>query len=199
MVALRPFFGRPRSSPKDRPADPGWGLWLGPAILAALGLLCGLAPGRGRATLVAPMALAVAGAAMPSVHLALWHGIGAPLAAQPRHLRARRRCSTWRSTASATALPRAEPALPRTEGWYDARARRARRLAAGVTGAVQNGRMTSYLRTTFLALGLLIWGALLVGRRALAALRARRRADRLGDRRRSSSPRSSWCCARARG
>ena len=55
MVALRPFFLAPPRSPKDHPADPDWGLWLGPVILAALGLVCGLAPASIGDALVAPM------------------------------------------------------------------------------------------------------------------------------------------------
>ena len=63
LVALRPFFFGPRRSPYDRPADPGWGLWLGPSILAALGLSFGLAPAAADHYLVAPMVLAVSGGA----------------------------------------------------------------------------------------------------------------------------------------
>ena len=44
------------------------------------------------------------------------------------------------------------PRLPRTEGWYDAALGGLRSAADESTGAVQNGRMTSYLRATFLAL-----------------------------------------------
>jgi multicomponent Na+:H+ antiporter subunit A len=60
-------------------------------------------------------------------------------------------------------LAAAEPRLPRTEGWYDRALAGLADAAASVTGSVQNGRMTSYLRGTFLILGLLIWGALGVG------------------------------------
>ena len=74
MVALRPFFFAPRRSPKDRPADPAWGLATGPVILAAFGLLFGLAPVLIE-PIVAPMVLAVSGAPMQG-HLALWHGCG---------------------------------------------------------------------------------------------------------------------------
>jgi multicomponent Na+:H+ antiporter subunit A len=39
VVALRPFLGARQIAPKAAPADPGWGLWLGPVILAGLGVL----------------------------------------------------------------------------------------------------------------------------------------------------------------
>ena len=51
-------------------------------------------------------------------------------------------------------LAAVEPRLPRTEGWYDAAlAGLADAGRRGRPGAVQNGRMTSYLRNTFLVLG----------------------------------------------
>jgi multicomponent Na+:H+ antiporter subunit A len=159
MIALRPFFGAPRRSPRDRPADPGWGLWLGPAILGALGLVCGLVPSAGSA-LVEPMAAAVAG--VSGVHLALWHGLG-PALALSLATYALGAVLYLRLDSIRDALARAEPALPRTEAWYDAALAGLMRLASAVTGTVQNGRMTSYLRNTFLAFGLLTWGALAVG------------------------------------
>ena len=160
MVAVRPFFGRPRRSPRDMPADPAWGLWLGPAILAALGLICGIAPALIE-PLVAPMALAVSGAPIHG-HLALWHGAGAPFLLSLLTFALGgllyRLLDPIRD-----GLARAEPRLPRTEGWYDLALAGLIDLARRVTGAVQNGRMTSYLRNTFLVLGLLISGALWVG------------------------------------
>ncbi len=162
LVAIRPFFLQPRRSPYDRPADPAWGLWLGPSVLAVLGLSFGLAPFAAERYLVAPMVLAVAGAPMPE-HLVLWHGVnralvlslvtfalGFALYAGVDRIR--------------DALARAEPILPRTEGWYDAALAGGLALARAVTARVQNGRMTSYLRLTFLGFGVLIWGAILTGR-----------------------------------
>ncbi|MER2508965.1 MAG: hydrogen gas-evolving membrane-bound hydrogenase subunit E [Amaricoccus sp.] len=160
VVTLRPFLGR-RTSPRAQPADPGWGLWLGPSALAALGLAFGLFPGVIGHALVAPMTRAVTGGPMP-VELELWHGINAAfllslatfalgglLYANLDRLR--------------DALAAAEPRLPRTEGWYDAALAGCLAFATSLTGAVQNGRMTSYLRTTFLLFAALIWGALVIG------------------------------------
>jgi multicomponent Na+:H+ antiporter subunit A len=169
MVALRPFFLAPRKSPKDAPADPGWGLALGPVILAALGLLGGLLPWIAEHDLVGPMVLAVAQEPLEG-HLALWHGLGPALLL---------------SVATYTVgvllylaldrirdgLAAAEPRLPRTEGWYDAALRGLMQASGETTAAVQNGRMTHYLRATFLAFGLLTWGALAVGRGGLPPLR----------------------------
>ena len=123
-------------------------------ILAALGLVCGLAPGAIEHALVAPMVLAVSGRADARAPRALARG-GRAAAPQPRHLRARRRSSTSALDRIRDGARRAPSrALPRTEGWYDAALAGARaRWRARLTGAVQNGRMTSYLRSTFLVLG----------------------------------------------
>jgi multicomponent Na+:H+ antiporter subunit A len=48
-------------------------LWLGPALLAVLGLVLGLFPRVVSRSLVAPAAASVLGRAEP-VDLALWHG-----------------------------------------------------------------------------------------------------------------------------
>ena len=130
-------------------------------ILAALGLIFGLSPGAIEHALVAPMVLAVSGGPMP-IELALWHGVnkalilslvtfalGGLLYANLDRLR--------------DALIALEPELPRTESWYDAGLSGLSALARRLTGAVQNGRMTSYLRNTFLIFAALVWGALLVG------------------------------------
>ncbi len=161
MVAIRPFFFRPRACPKDKPADPGWALWLGPTILAALGLLCGLFPSAVEHVLVAPMVQAVAGEGLPG-HLALWHGPGLPLYLS---------LATFALgfvlylllDAIHTGLAAAEPKLPRTESWYDGFMRGLGKVARRTSVLVQNGNMTSYLRRTFLALAAVIWIALLAG------------------------------------
>ncbi len=160
VVALRPFLGTPRN-PRERPGDPAIGLWLGPVVLAALGLVFGFLPGAIGGALVGPMTRAVTGGPMPEP-LALWHGLtpalwlslltfalGGLLYARLDRLR--------------DLLAVAEPRLPRTEGWYDAALSGTLRAAAALTGVVLSGRMTRYLRVTFLLLAALIWGALLTG------------------------------------
>ncbi len=167
MVALRPFFFGPRRSPKDAPADPDWGLWLGPVILAGLGLLFGLFPALIGKALIAEMSQSVSGAPM-EVHLAFWHGVGIPLVLSLVTF-AIGFLLYFLLDRIRDGLAAAEPSLPRTEAWYDAALAGLARLAAALTGTVQNGRMTSYLRNTFLIMGLLIWGALWLGRGAWPA------------------------------
>jgi multicomponent Na+:H+ antiporter subunit A len=161
LVAVRPFLGAAPRAPKDAPADPGWALWLGPSVLAVLGLAFGLVPGVAERLLVRPMTLAVAGAP-PPVALALWHGVNAALilslvtfalgfALYAAIDRIR------------DALAAGEPSTPGTEAGYDALRTGLDWLAAAVTGRVQDGRMTHYLRRTFIVFAALLWGALLLG------------------------------------
>ena len=181
MVALRPFFFAPQLSPKDRPADPAWGLWLGPVILAALGLLCGLLPALVGDALVAPMASAVSGAPREA-HLALWHGLGTPLALSLVTF-ALGFLLYLLLDRIRDGLAAAEPPLPRTEGWYDAALAGLAAFALGLTTRVQSGLMTSYLRHTFLVFAALIWGAIFFGTATWPRLRHQARAHRLGDHR----------------
>ncbi|MDX1612970.1 MAG: putative monovalent cation/H+ antiporter subunit A [Candidatus Promineifilaceae bacterium] len=60
VVAVRPFFGATRATPKDAHEAPP-AMWLGPAVLGGLGLLFGVAPNLVEGTLVAPAATALLG------------------------------------------------------------------------------------------------------------------------------------------
>lgn len=77
LVALRPFFGELKETPKgahEAPAE----MWAGSVVLAALGLVAGLAPALVAGSLVAPAVASVTGRREP-VELALWHGFNAAL------------------------------------------------------------------------------------------------------------------------
>ena len=71
-AGLKPFFGELKATPKH-PHEAPLSLWLGPAVLAVLGLLLGLFPGLCGSTLVSPAAASCLGSPA-EVHLALWHG-----------------------------------------------------------------------------------------------------------------------------
>jgi multicomponent Na+:H+ antiporter subunit A len=77
QVGLAPFWGAPRETPKH-PHEAPLSMWLGPVVLAALGLLFGLAPGLVGGPLVGPAVSAVLGQAR-SVKLSLWHGFNLAL------------------------------------------------------------------------------------------------------------------------
>jgi multicomponent Na+:H+ antiporter subunit A len=73
LVFLRPFMGVPVDTPKQ-PHHEVPGLWLGPLLLGAGGLVAGLTISQVGQTFIAPAASVVASQPVP-VKLALWHGI----------------------------------------------------------------------------------------------------------------------------
>ncbi len=160
MVALCPFFFAPRRSPRPQPADPGWGLAAGPVVLAVLGLAFGLLPMLIE-PLVAAMVVAVSGRPMEG-HLVLWHGFGTALALSLVTF-ALGILLYLMLDRIRDGLAAIEPRLPRTEAWYDAALGALVATANGLTGWLQNGHMTSYLRNTFIAYAVLVWGAILLG------------------------------------
>ncbi len=78
IVGIRPFWGRPRLTPKQ-PHEASPSLLLGPALLAVAGLVIGTAPLPLGPAVVAPAVGAVLGREQ-SVSLTLWHGWNAALA-----------------------------------------------------------------------------------------------------------------------
>ncbi len=75
LIAIGCFFARRRAhaAPLPRePHDPPWPMWLGPLLLALLGLFCGLLP-QAVQPLLAQAAAAVG--SRPGADLALWHGL----------------------------------------------------------------------------------------------------------------------------
>ncbi len=167
IVALRPFTGE-RRSPKP-PADPAAALWIGPALLAVLGLLFGCVPSLAEWIFVAPMVRSVTGEAMHH-HLALWHGLNPALGLS--FLTWALGIAVYRGLGGVTAgLARVEPHLPRAESGYIIALSAVTATAAAVTRRLQGGEMTAYLRRTFLAFGLLVAGALALGQGSWPSLK----------------------------
>jgi multicomponent Na+:H+ antiporter subunit A len=78
IVAIRPFYGALRQTPAH-PHEAPVSLWLGPAVLAVLGVVMGLMPGPLEHRLVSPSVRAVLGEPA-GLHLALWHGFNVAFA-----------------------------------------------------------------------------------------------------------------------
>ncbi len=77
IVGLRPFLGEHKPTPIKAHEAP-FQMWIGPALLAAMGLTFGLAPGLINDTVVQPTVTAILGRP-EEIKLALWHGINIPL------------------------------------------------------------------------------------------------------------------------
>jgi multicomponent K+:H+ antiporter subunit A len=71
------FFGPARDDYPHHPHDPGFGLWIAPAILATLVIIIGVAPMASVGWLVDSATSAVTGAPY-SVKITHWHGLAAP-------------------------------------------------------------------------------------------------------------------------
>jgi multicomponent Na+:H+ antiporter subunit A len=161
VAVAGPFYGRP-AAVEAHEGPPG--LWLGPVVLAALGLLCGLAPGLVAGRLVSPAASAVVGSRQ-EVELALWHGLNPALALSA--------ASVVLGAAVYAAWGRARPALSAAAGalpgparWYDAGLVGLVALARAVTGALQNGYLRRYVMTV-IGVAIALVGGTLVARDAL--------------------------------
>jgi multicomponent Na+:H+ antiporter subunit A len=78
ISGVRPFWGAVRQTPKQ-PHEAPLSLWVGPALLAVLGVVFGVAPDLVQRVLVAPATAAVLGEPA-AVGLVLWHGFNPALA-----------------------------------------------------------------------------------------------------------------------
>jgi len=181
LVAVRPFFG-PRvggegggggvggGKPASRTGEAGPGLLVGPAILATLGVLAGVAPGLFADPIVLGATDAVTGlpgdAELSSLHLFSASALVGPtgialLGGVVLYVfRARFR----RSTAVLDRLgPLGGPAL------FDRGLAGVLALGRGQTRLLQHGSLTGYVRTCVVGL-LVIGGSLLIGRLGTATL-----------------------------
>lgn len=77
VLIIRPFFGPAVATPK-KPHEAPLRMWLGPAILAALGLVLGVTASSTGHWLILPAVQAVMNSPQ-EIHLALFHGFNTPL------------------------------------------------------------------------------------------------------------------------
>jgi multicomponent Na+:H+ antiporter subunit A len=159
IIALRPFYGQRLHTPKP-PSEASPRLWIGPLVLAALGLTFGLAPSLIAGSLVQPAVTAILGSP-ETVKLALWHGINLPLllslftfalglAVYVMHPRIRR------------TLTRLDARLPTTaDRVWDRVLDGLKWVAATQTRALQNGILRHYLFAIFTSLALAAGGPML--------------------------------------
>lgn len=159
-VVLKPFLGRPPRGAGGHEAAPG--LWIGPLVLAGLGLAFGLNTSLIADSLVQPAVTAILG--RPEiVELKLWHGINLPLLLSivtfclgvaaflaQRQLRAlMTRLAPWLPLSADRAWDRAVESL--------------KAIATAQTRLLQHGVLSQYLTVVFATLGLLLAFALLRG------------------------------------
>jgi multicomponent K+:H+ antiporter subunit A len=73
------FLGPKRDDYPAKPHDPGFGMWVAPALLSALVVLIGLFPKAIAGPIVAVASGAVIGGDLPYYSLKLWHGVNTAL------------------------------------------------------------------------------------------------------------------------
>ncbi len=79
IFAIQPFFGKNVANPERRHEEAPPSLWLGPMLLAAVGILLGIVPSIVEDSLLRPAVQAIVGAPV-TFHLSLWHGFNRSLA-----------------------------------------------------------------------------------------------------------------------
>ncbi len=149
IVVLRPFFGRLRDTPKP-PHEAPFGMWLGPAVGAATGLLLGVWPAVAQAV-VGPAASAIMARELP-LTLTLWHGLNPALGLSAASLALgaavypfwhRLRNQLRRTDALAEAIG-PDRSFDRALGGLTA-------LSRGLTSLLQGGSLRAYLYTVLAA------------------------------------------------
>ncbi|MEL6977420.1 MAG: putative monovalent cation/H+ antiporter subunit A [Pseudomonadota bacterium] len=82
ILVWRVFYSKaPPADPTPiakTPGEPAISMWIGPVLLAALGLAFGVAPGLIGEILIEPAVIAISGGAA-DVELKIWHGVNLPL------------------------------------------------------------------------------------------------------------------------
>ncbi|MEM8821797.1 MAG: hydrogen gas-evolving membrane-bound hydrogenase subunit E [Pseudomonadota bacterium] len=158
LVAFKPFHRGPQLSPKPA-ADPPWEMWSGPMILAVLGLLFGLGAGPLGWGIVGPVASSILGRDIGDPHLALWHGFNAALLLSLCTF-ALGALFYLNARAIRVGLAGAEQdSLRSADRTYDEVLAGLQRFCSGVMARVQTGALEGYMRITFIALAVVLWGA----------------------------------------
>jgi multicomponent Na+:H+ antiporter subunit A len=158
-VALNPFLGPEVKTPKHAHEGPVL-LWLGPVILAAIGLISAIFATYTNHAFISPMASAVAGSPVDA-HAAIVFHVGIPLGLSV--------VTIGLGILIYQRLPRARLSMALLLGkigWgpdkgFDQFIAGLVRLSTVVTRFLQNGRLEAYMTTVFLVFGVSIWVSLI--------------------------------------
>ncbi len=151
VVAIRPFYGPRRETPKTPHEAPG-AMLAGPTVLGALSLLFGILSALPGDDLIAAAASSLAGEPVHA-HLALWHGLGLPLMLSAAAIAGGALLySRW--DRARTVMARLDEPIYRhgPEAAYDRLVQALEGVAAAVTPVLQHGYLRHYITTTVLTL-----------------------------------------------
>lgn len=150
IVAIRPFYGEEKHTPKHAHEAPV-SMWIGPIILASLGLLFGLFPSLVDRSLFSSTTSAIANIET-SYYLSLWHGINIPLILSVLTflggITVYRFWDTLRDAAAMQGFGRWFAGAP--EGGYEKTVKGMLQLAKWQTNVLQGGYLHVYMSTIIL-------------------------------------------------
>jgi multicomponent Na+:H+ antiporter subunit A len=149
-VGVRPFLGSRRPTPK-KPHEAPAGLWLGPVVLAGLGLVLGLVPLPLAGGLIAPAVSAVLGGPA-EVQLKLWHGFTLALGLSAATLGGVAAAYAGRGVLRGVAARLDPSAALGPARLYEVGLAALGAVAAAQTRFLQNGYLRSYLFTVLSAM-----------------------------------------------
>jgi len=164
VVGLKPFIGEMRGAFTREPHEAPFGMWIGPIVLGFLGLAFGIYPALIDHTLLQS---AQAGILQESheLHLALWHGFTPSLVASLiTFALGFVLYATWDQLQPSAVMRGLGTAFGSVPGRIFERGLFGLVQASNVvTQSLQTGQFRRYLRTVFLAIIVLVGGALLTG------------------------------------
>lgn len=147
-IIVAPFLGRLKDTP-HAPHEPGASLWLGPLLLASLGLFIGISPESLGGVLISP-AVSATRAETVVTELALWHGFNPVLALSLFTLTAGLGVFLALRTLVALGAPLRALKDWGPARWYAAAMNLLIGTATATTEFLQSGRLSRYLRTIIL-------------------------------------------------
>jgi multicomponent Na+:H+ antiporter subunit A len=154
IAGYGPFAGESIPSPAPHDAPPS--LWVGPLVLAGVGLAVGIVPG-----LAVPVGLAVDAVTRTTapVDLAIWHGVTPALILSAVTIAGTIVLFTWRDAVRERAWPRAL----RTERAYSLSLGAIEALSLRVAPALQSASLRSYVLVVLVTVVTLVGTALATG------------------------------------
>jgi multicomponent Na+:H+ antiporter subunit A len=160
LLTIRVFFG-PLQARAEQPHEAPLRMWLGPVLLASLGLILGVSPGLTESALVQPAVMAVLREPV-TVELELWHGVNLPLVLSLLTVALGVAVYAWHGSICA-GLARLEARLPITaDRLYERALAGLNRLAEVQTAVLQSGSLVRYLTIVLGTFVLGVGGTLLL-------------------------------------
>ncbi|MEM8630082.1 MAG: putative monovalent cation/H+ antiporter subunit A [Pseudomonadota bacterium] len=160
VVALGPFWLKPKGPFPRTPHEAPWQMLAGPVILAALGALFGINPGLLQASLVNPTVGGFLGDPNEAKQLQLWAGVNLPLFMSIATFAVGLVFYAFHKPMRAM-LARIDAATPSLDDWWDDILAGLRALAAWQTRLLQSGVLRQYMAVTFATIFAALAGTML--------------------------------------